>query len=457
MSEPTTQPPVAGDAPPIESDFSWRKIKIATVCLVAITFGTTYPMVYSLAFLLQPMTQAFHWNRTEFSFAATLMFAGSAVTMPICGWISDRLGVRWILMISALCVGVISLAMSVQQGSLLLFYLGYGAIGVLGGGGILYGKVIAALFTKHRGKALAIFGAESALALAALPIMTNLLIHSFGWRGVYVGFAVALFAVAPMIYLFLEEPGVVGGLPKLGQKRAAVAAQPLLQPPPALEGMTLMQAFADRNFWLLILAAIGSLLVYSGLGVHMVALITEKGFSRTLATTAISSTLIIGVFGSLIAGTLADHFQSAKIAAAFYAFLGLGALALLVVTPQFGGPALLFAGFACAGMAVGAQQTLPTYFITRFFGLKAFNAINATRVAMSASIMSLSAPLVGLIYDRAHSYSLAFELTAAGALIGVVLIFLTGRFRYAANVGHEQAPEKTDISPTLEAAPAPAE
>ena len=58
--------------------------------------------------------------------------------------------------------------------------------------------------------------------------------------------------------------------------------------------------------------------------------------------------------------------------------------------------------------ANSAQQPMATYFLTRFFGLKAFNSVNAVRTAILSTMGALSPPLVGMIYDRTHSYHLAF-------------------------------------------------
>ncbi len=60
-----------GVSPEPESDFSPRKIKIASVILLGQTFGSSLVPFYALAYVLPYMTKEFGWSRTEFQGAST--------------------------------------------------------------------------------------------------------------------------------------------------------------------------------------------------------------------------------------------------------------------------------------------------------------------------------------------------------------------------------------------------
>jgi len=53
----------------VESDFSFRKLKIAGVCLFGQLFGTSMLLVGPLSMLMIPMTQQFGWSRYPFLYA----------------------------------------------------------------------------------------------------------------------------------------------------------------------------------------------------------------------------------------------------------------------------------------------------------------------------------------------------------------------------------------------------
>ena len=82
------------------------------------------------------------------------MWCGALVQQPL-GRIVDRVGVRPMIIGGTLVVGLLVIAMSRQSGSLWQFYAIWGLLGVAGTTAIGYSKVIAALFSDHRGKALA--------------------------------------------------------------------------------------------------------------------------------------------------------------------------------------------------------------------------------------------------------------------------------------------------------------
>ena len=67
----------------VESDFSFRKLKIAGVCLFGQLFGTSMLLVGPLSMLMIPMTQQFGWSRSQFSFATTAIMWAGALASPL--------------------------------------------------------------------------------------------------------------------------------------------------------------------------------------------------------------------------------------------------------------------------------------------------------------------------------------------------------------------------------------
>ncbi len=184
IATPAGAEPAAGDvASQYESDFSLRKIRVALTILLGQTFATSMLPFIALPLLLVPMTQQFGWTPKEFSYATTsLMFVG-APSVFFLGYIVDRVGCRPIIILGTLLVGLVTILIS-QTVNLLTFCIGFGALGFFGSTGMVYSKVVAALFTRHRGKALAILGAEirsricnratdHSLPSRALPVATN--------------------------------------------------------------------------------------------------------------------------------------------------------------------------------------------------------------------------------------------------------------------------------------------
>jgi MFS family permease len=437
----------------VESDFSLRKIKIATAILVGQTFATSILPYSALTFVMIPMTHEFGWTRTQFSFATTFLFIFGAASLWPIGRISDRVGVRPVILVGTTVVGLVTIAMSRQTASLALLYVFYTLLGMFGSSGVAYSKVVAALFTRNRGKALAILGAESTIAAASIPILTNFLMLNYGWRTMYVVFGVLILAIVPILYFTIEEPGQIGIhlRPRWAHRAASPATldaaavgperqAPPLSRPPRLEGMTLGEALKDWVFWLITAAVMFGMLMAVGMNAHMIPALLGKGFSQTFAAEMTSVFLLAGIGGSLAGGWMVDRFQTAKVGAPFSLAASIGAFLLMIVSSSFGGNAVLVVAMALGGFSFAAYRPMGLYFQTRFFGLGSFTEIMSFQYMMTNPISAFSAPLVGVIYGRTHSYHYAFLLMSAAPLLAALVWLVLPKYRFSANIGAMMAP-----------------
>ncbi len=191
----------------MESDFTPRKVKIAAGILIGQTFGTSILPYSALTLLLFPLTMEFGWDAQQFSWSVPFLFACGGLSVWIIGRTSDKVGVRPVLLVGTTAVGLITLAMSFQTASLWQFYILYALLGIFGSSGLAYSKIVASTFTQHRGKAMAFLTAESNFARAGIMLVVNWLLLVYGWRDMYVVFAVTILACVPVLFVTLEEPG----------------------------------------------------------------------------------------------------------------------------------------------------------------------------------------------------------------------------------------------------------
>jgi MFS family permease len=407
-----------------ESDFSPRKLKIAFGVMAGQIFATSILPFAAMSLVLLPMTSEFGWTRTEFSFATTCIFFFGSVSLWPIGRIADKFGVRPILFAGTAVVGLVTLAMSMQTKSLTMLYVLYSLLGIFGSTGVVYMKIIAATFTKNRGKAMAILGAESMAATALVPLLTNWLLLTYGWRSMYLVFGIIILTIIPILYLTLEEPDRI----------AAGGSAPNV-PPPVLEGMTIGQALRDRVFWMATLGGMAGMVVLTGMVPHMIPALIGKGFTQTQAVATSSFGMLAGLVGNLAGGYAVDRFNTAKIGAPFALISALGAFLLLKVTGTFGGWPMLVASVALGWFTFGAYRPMGTYFQTRFFGLRSFNEIAAVQFTIINPISAFAAPLIGNIYDRTHSYDIAFMLMVASGVFAALIWLALPKYRYGANIG----------------------
>jgi MFS family permease len=404
-----------------EADFTARKLITATACLLGATF-VPYVQATIAPLMMLPMIGEFGWTRTEFSFAATFLFFFGSVSVLFFGRVADRVGARTILLVGAVGGGAIMLLLSLQDRELWRLYGAYALLGTFGSSGVGYTKIIGTLFTRHRGKALALFGAESTIALAVLPMLTNTLLNHVGWRGAYLVYGTIMLLMTPVIYFLIREPGA-------GGKGAR---------PPPMAGLTPAQFRRDRAFWLIVLVAVLGVSLATALNAHIIAAITDKGFTATVAAGALSAATLVGLAGTLAGGFALDHFPTARVLSAFGVLSACGWLLFSFADSAFGGFPLLIIAMSMQGAAVAALRMGGPYLQTRFVGLRSFAEANGVQIFFQGVALGIGPPLFGMIYERTGSYAPVYWIVSGGAITAAVVLFLLGPYRYRVDVGGER-------------------
>lgn len=410
-------------AAPGDSEFSWANIKIALACLAGMVVAYSTFVQGAMNLLQLPLTQDFKWSRAEVMLALPLMTWPTNLLMPFVGRYFDKVGARKLLIASGIGISLVTFALAFTTSNILYFYGCFVLLGLLGASVVGYYKVISSVFSRHRGKAFALFTVESTLVAAALPLLLNAVLDEWGWRGIFVALgAVKLFIAVPMLIAWLRDPA------EEARKAPAPAAA---APSPAVDGMTVLETLRSRPFWMLILANLGGGLTIFGLIPNMVAIAADQGVSRTTAVWAISFMALFNAAGQFSAGFVVDRIHTARVAG-FYLLLFPFGLYLLSRTTGTSGLWPLFLGMALMGIGGGAQNPMQSYFITRFFGLKAFAQNQGLFRAVQAVFTAPAPWIVAKIHDNTGSYDWAYVMFFAGCSLSIVTFMLMPRYRYAA-------------------------
>ncbi len=448
-----------------ESDFSPRKIKIASVILLGQTFGSSLVPFYALGYVLPYMTKEFGWSRTEFLGGSTaLLFIGALVSWPF-GLLTDKVGARALIILGTLGVGLATLLVPLVHNNPIgalprawEFYALFAVIGFFGCCVVSYSKVTTALFTQNRGKAMAILGAEGTVARMIVPGATAFLILHYGWRGLFTTIGLVVCAIVPLIFLFLEEPGTRGLKPTLSFKRPT--ASPLRDGAMVMtfDGMAFSEVLRDKVFWLMLAAGILAVATGNGMLSNIPASLIDRGFKLQTIGNVDSLATLAGIPGVLLAGYLMDKVPSAKVAAPFHLLTAAAAVLLMIVTPAYGGQPLLLVARCLFTFAFAAALPLSAYLMTRFFGLKAYASIYGFLAGIQALFASWAPIVFGRIYDVTHSYRIGYETWAAACLVAALVYLVLPRYRFSADVGvMPAAPRSKPPAATPDAAsPAPA-
>ena len=371
---------------------------------------------FAFAVFIKPITADLGITRATLTSALVIGVLCGTIVGPLFGKAIDHFGLRVVHMPMIAAFAVTTAMLSLLRMPYAVMAVIFAFHGLFGAGQspVAYSKAIAAWFDEDRGLALGIAIAGVGLGVAIIPPFVSYLIVQYSWRVAYLGLGAAIIVLALIpVALFEREPPIP---PERVQARNSAA----------IPGITLSEAvLGGWRFWAMTVAFFVAIVAINGTLTQVVALLTDRGLPLAFAVAALSASGIALTGGRIVSGFCLDRIHGPYVALFFFVCAGAG-VALLAsgFAP--------FAGTVLCGLGIGAEVDLMAYFVSRYFGLKAFGAIYGLMFALFSLGVGVGPWLMGLSFDYLHSYvpmMLAFE----GALaVACVLLLALGPYRFAA-------------------------
>jgi MFS family permease len=384
----------------------------------------TYGVQFSYGVFMPYISADTGWNRSSLSLPYSIyVFVYSALGV-ISGRLTDRWGPRIVLLTGGCLLGVGIMLMSRVH----LLWQIYVVLGLLAAAGMSAAYVpcnatVVRWFARKRGLALSIASAGASFGMFVFPPVANALIVSAGWRHAYLILGLfALFMLTGCSCLLVQTPETIGLRPD-GLEENPFIAQPLTSELAEERSYTLVEARRTGAFWLLnAIFTLTWLVVFMPM-VHLVPFATDMGVSAFAAAMTISVIGFAGFVGRLGIGPLSDRCGR---------IVSLGVCLLLQALSFAGftissGAVMLYVSAAVFGFSYGGVTALFPALLGDFFGRAQIGAIVGFIFALAGSPAAFGPLIAGLIYDAAHSYTLAFDLSAALNFTALVLLFFLKR------------------------------
>lgn len=400
--------------------YGWRVVA-ASCAGLALSFPTI--IIYPFGNFVRPLGAEFGWGRGEISAALMIAILTTALAGPGLGMLIDRFGVRRVLLPAILLFGLATGSLYWLTPSLVQFYTIFMVIAIVGTvvSPLGYSRVIVSWFDRHRGLALGIGLAGVGIGAAAVSPAVQAVIGQFGWRQAFFGLGLLILLISfPIVFAVLRDsPGEMG----LGADGDSPG-------PDNGESATRAVGFAARDaartpaFWIMLGAFFLIGLAMTGIIVHLVPMLIDRGMTpagAALATTVLGGALI---FGRLLAGYLMDRFFAPHVAIVFLAgpILGLAMLALGA------GGGLAYVSAALVGMAIGAEFDVIAYFTSRYFGPRAFGQIYGYLFALFQIGGAMGPVIMGYGFDSLGNYTAALWLLSGLMALACLLIRFLGPY-----------------------------
>lgn len=388
----------------VENIFQKRGINYgwAMVLVVFTLSGLAFGSMASISVFLKPVSLEFGWSRGQTSFAYTIASFASAAFGVIWGQVADKYGTKWFGLAGAISMSLTLLALS-SLDSIYQFYLLYFLFGALGSA-LLFSPLYANVgfwFRENPGLALGIAASGGAVGQAFIPHLSGILILSYGWQSAYIYLALIYISISLPISLLIKES------PWRVDARSDALSE-------------------ERNFPLsekavvawISFAVIFCCVCMSVPIMHLVPLLTDKGFSLEFSTFVLMLLMICGAFGRIFGGMLGDYIGALP----GYFLMSLGQTIFVVWFPHLVSPlgiyvvAALF-GFTysgvmssilvCTRMMVSAKFGARAMSLTSFFGWIG---------------MGLGGFLGGYLFDIYGDYTWAFTIAGISGFINLIVL-----------------------------------
>ena len=398
-----------------EFTYGWKSLLAATIGTMCGIFTLTN---YTQGFFVGPVTSEFGWSAPQFFLSYTVLMCSGLLTGPLIGFIAQKVGLRTVGIIGLIGHSLAYVVLSLNNGSLMLWYLSWALVAILGAGSlpIIWTGVLNNWFSKHRGKAIGITMAGTGLGAFLLPPIVEFLIANHGWRTAYRGIGLgALLISLPIVFaLFKEKPD-----------SSTATDGEVMANKVETWGLTTKDAMRTKQFWILGAVLFLTVIVVAGLLSNFERIMTEQGFERSSIAQIAAVMGLTVIIGRLMVGALVDRFWAPGVAACFFLVATLGLL-ILVGTQVTMATALLVA--VMIGLAAGAELDLLAYLTGKYFGPAHYPAIFGLIIAFFTVGAGIAPPLFGMAAQMFQGYGTMLSISIGLLLVSILLFLSLGRY-----------------------------
>lgn len=367
---------------------------------------------YSFGVFIDPLTADFGWPRAPLTLTYSLSLLVTSFLGIIAGSLSDRYGVRKVMIVGSVLV-IAGFVFSSMITSLVQLYMAFILIGI--GSAAFYIPVTTAVtrwFSERRGLAIGITVSALGIGMAFFPPILERSIDGFGWRSTFlIAGLVSLILLSISISMMKHPPGDDDG------EEEAVDDD-------GSSDFTLKMALKAKYFWLIYFMFLMAQFSALSVTVHIVPYSTDIGIPSLYAATLLT---VIGVFnigGRLFGGITSDKIGVIKGTSIFFFIQGI----MIILIPLSDGLFMLYLVSIIFGVSYGGWVMIYPVIVSYLFGDKNSGAILGALGTVAGIGGALGPYTAGYIYDLTGTYDQAFILSGIMTFLSLLLSLVFLKF-----------------------------
>ncbi len=395
---------------------------VVLASMFGIGLGLSPVPFYTIGMLAPELNKAFGWEFGAIMIGLMIMTLGVLVASTVVGHLGDRFGVRRVALISVVLFALSFMAFSFSNGSIVLFYVNWAVMAVVGAGTlpVTWTRAVNNHFDARKGLALGLSLLGTGIFGFLIKPFTAWLIATYGWRTTYLVIGMLPLLLAwPIAYFAFHDVGE--RTDSSAERRKASAARLEVTP-----GLRLGQALKSWRYWILAFAFVCVSFGVGGPIPNMENILKVAGFERDNIVSLVALIGLSVIAGRIVGGWLIDRFWAPGIA---FVMLSLPALSCWLMAD--GGMSVPAAGTAIflIGFAAGVEYDLMAFLVARYFGMKGYSAIYGSLYGFFALGAGIGPVVFGKVFDKTGSYAPVLGTSAALLMIGAVSLLFLGRYQ----------------------------
>jgi MFS family permease len=438
--------------------YGWVVVAASFVVIALIS-----PLIASFPLFYVAVLQDFNWSRGSTAIAMSLHLVLGGLAAPLAGGLIDRYGPRKVMPAGALITGGALLWLS-RSTAMWEFYVGFGVVAAVGSS-LLHvvplTTVISNWFVRNRGTAIGVVTAGSGAGQLVLLPMLQYLITNLGWRNSYLALGIAILTIpSVLIWLFLYSRPSDRGLssdeemiPRRKRKKVNVVIEEdgqeiarkagiirkseviILDQEWAEKDWTVGKATRTFRFWALTLVMAMFAAGFFLISVHLVAYLTDKGYSADLASVVVALQGFINIGGKFFGGFLCDRIGREKTLT-----LSIAIFVACIVLLNMGGfitsSVIIYAFAVLYGLGYGMALPALMASASDLFQGRHFGAILGVFILGGYFGGAIGTWMGGHFFDLTQAYQVNFLVAALAMFISAALIWKArpGRVRFVKSV-----------------------
>lgn len=411
--------------------YGWYIVLAASIISL---FTAGFRMSFGPFFI--PMLEDFNMTRTELSSIIAVGMLIFGIGMPLAGFLESRFGPKFVLILGAF-VTLGSIIWTVFSTNALNLLLSFGILQSLGlalTGQVTFTPTLVRWFVRKRGQALLYLSTGSMAGIAIMNPVSNFLVMTFSWKHAMLFFGISLFIIIVSAALFVIRVDVPEGADGIKNEDQSATTTTSSQTEPT-SPISLGLSFKTLPFWQICIGLFACGFSMNLLGSHGVPMLTDHGFTSTIASSAIGLIGLVAIPGTIILASLADRIPKRNLLALIYLTRGIGFICIVLVVATY----QLYLVALIAGMAWAGNNALASAILTDVYGPRLVGILYGFAYLVHQIGATFSTLLGGWAYDTFQTHLISF---GSAGIILLIAGFVSLRIPFKLNVS---IPQKSKV------------